>query len=104
MSQLQNSSILNPILARKDFPSKGLARYKKCQQKRNNYIQYAVGGGTPGSLQVRQGSAKYSFLAIGAGTGSLVINVPSPFIGCPQQPFNTYSSGRVAGCALPMKD
>src|SRR5882757_9964522 len=28
---------LNPILARKDFLSKGLARYKKCQQRRNIY-------------------------------------------------------------------
>src|SRR4051794_29521437 len=30
---------LNPTLARKDFPSKGLARYKKWQGKRNNYIR-----------------------------------------------------------------
>jgi hypothetical protein len=53
---------LNPILARKDFPSKGLARYKKCQQRRNNYISQAG----PGEMHVvealRQGMANPEFL------------------------------------------
>jgi hypothetical protein len=78
---------LNPILARKDFPSKGVARYKKCQQRRNIYISQAV----PGEMHViealREGMANPEFLEFGVIAEGLVINVPSPYLVVPHQPI-----------------
>ena len=55
---------LNPILARKDFPSKGLARYKKCQQRRNIYISQAAPGETDVVGALREGTAKPEILEL----------------------------------------
>ena len=78
---------LNPILARKDFPSKGLARYKKCQQRRNNYTSQAV----PGAMRIiealREGMANPEFLEFGVIAEGLVINVPWPYLVVPHQPI-----------------
>ena len=68
---------LNPILARKDFPSKGVARYKKCQQRRNIYISEAVHWGDREVGALREGMANPEFLEFGAIAEGLVINVPS---------------------------
>ena len=57
--------LLNPILARKDFPSKGLARYKKCQERRNNYIGNAVLRRHTGVASLRKAAPNRAFAALG---------------------------------------
>jgi hypothetical protein len=57
--------LLNPILARKDFPSKGLARYKKCQGRRNNYIGNAVLGRHTGVAPLRKAAPNPEFVQLG---------------------------------------
>src|SRR5579864_8227973 len=69
--------LLNPILARKDFPSKGLARYKKCRERGNNYIGNAVLGRYTGVAPLRR-TAPIQCLQNLAKKASLVINVPPP--------------------------
>jgi hypothetical protein len=96
---------LNPILARKDFPTKGLARYKKCQQRRNIYISEAVHWGDREVGALREGMANPEFLEFGAIAESLVINVPSPLLGCPPQPIYVFTAAgeKVAGCGLTLE-
>jgi hypothetical protein len=96
---------LNPILARKDFPTKGLARYKKCQQRRNIYISEAVHWGDREVGALRQGVANPEFLKIGAIAESLAINVPSPLLGCPPTANIRFRAAgeKVAGCALTLE-
>ena len=60
----ETANPLNPILARKEFPSKGLARYKKCQQGRNIYTSQAVSGEMDVVQTLREGIAKPEFLEL----------------------------------------